>query len=70
LDQLLTIWNQSNNSIYLSISTRTHDKTAVLGNHHGGERISRVDLGAELGLFLFQDFTGDLRKLSLKKQIK
>lgn len=70
LKSVLTIWDQSHNSIHLSSSTWTHDKAAVLSNHHGRERITRVDLGAKFRRLLFQYLSGDLKEVSSWNQSK
>jgi hypothetical protein len=57
---LLTIRHQCGNTINLTLSARPHDESAVLSNHHGGEGLAGVNLGAELGLFFFQNLRGNL----------
>lgn len=50
----LTIWNQCNNSIYITLSSRSHYKSTVMRHHHGCRRVSWVYFRAKRRLMFLK----------------
>lgn len=59
-----TIRDERDDSIHLTISSWTHDQSAVVRNHHRSVRAARVNLGAELLFPLLQNRGRYLRNVS------